>query len=195
MVRVKGVDPKTKEESVKRTTKEIRYRGVRKQKSGRFGAEIRDPLKKACVWLGTYDTAEQAARAYDAAAISCRGFNAITNFNPDQANWPASSAMSSTVEAVSGPRVVIGSFSTVVSRFPVVFPRPVVAGEDCHSDCDSSSSVADDEEDRVPISSSARNPLNINLNSPLHQILMTMKRFVTLPYASHFPSLPLPMKI
>nr|QIZ31312.1 ethylene-responsive transcription factor 17 [Larix kaempferi] len=69
------------------------YKGIRLRKWGRWASEIRVPRSRQKIWLGSYETPEQAARAYDAAVYCLKGSNAKLNFPDSVPNIPSASSL------------------------------------------------------------------------------------------------------
>lgn len=136
----------SKAAAAKGRSSKCKFVGVRQRPSGRWVAEIKDTTHKIRVWLGTFETAEEAARAYDEAACLLRGSNTRTNFAaaaPSAASSPPDSPLASRIrtllthkklkKSVSSPRQPAVAIAPATISAIITAPSNVSGGSNTSS--------------------------------------------------------------
>ncbi|GLJ10399.1 hypothetical protein SUGI_0127460 [Cryptomeria japonica] len=111
------------------------FKGARMRKWGKWVSEVRMPNSRARIWLGSFDTAQQAARAYDCAVYCLRGSNAKFNFPDSLPEIPSASSLSpAQIQAVAA------KFAVEEFRRPVEY-NTQFSGSESHSCVESEESI------------------------------------------------------
>ena len=122
-----------------------RYKGVRKRKWGKYVSEIRLPNSRERIWLGSYDTPEKAARAFDAALYCLRGRTAKFNFPDNPPKIAGGDSLTRAEIQVAAAKFANedGNFSAAAStsqsipELQLESPSPSVSGETTLAETDS----------------------------------------------------------
>jgi EREBP-like factor len=119
--------PITKETKTKARTNcggSSKFVGVRQRPSGRWVAEIKDTTQKIRMWLGTFETPEEAARAYDEAACLLRGANTRTNFAAGVHASPPDSPLAARIRGIlNHKKMKKNAALPTVTFFPAAYHR------------------------------------------------------------------------
>ncbi|CDP19067.1 unnamed protein product [Coffea canephora] len=124
--------------------KRVHFKGVRQRSAGKWVAEIRDPHQGRSVWLGTFTSAEEAARAYDRKCIQFRGDRAKTNFpSSDYANANADQSSGSQQQQQEGDAPPPAAALLSVNA-PAVYTSPLITKTTASASTTNSTTTAAD---------------------------------------------------